>query len=78
MEEATNVIIQFGGVQVRPGDIVVGDYSGVVIVPKEKLEEVISKAEELYEKEEKMIADIKAGKSMLEIDNKYNYEKMLK
>jgi len=78
MEEATNVIIQFGGVQVRPGDIVVGDYSGVVIIPKEKLEEVISKAEELYEKEEKMIVDIKAGKSMLEVDNKYNYEKMLK
>jgi len=78
MEEATNVIIQFGGVQVRPGDIVVGDQSGVVIVPQEKLEEVISKAEELYEKEEEMIADIKAGKSMIEVDNKYNYEKMLK
>lgn len=78
MEEATNVIIQFGGVQVRPGDIVVGDRSGVVIIPKEKLEEVISKAEELYKKEEKMIEDIKTGKSMLEVDNKYNYEKMLK
>jgi len=78
MEEATNVMIQFGGIQVRPGDIVVGDRSGVVIIPKEKLEEVISKTEELYKKENAMIAEIKAGKSILEVDEKYNYEKMLK
>jgi len=78
MEEATNVMIQFGGVQVHPGDIVVGDRSGVVIIPQVKLEEVISKAEEICKKEEKMVKDIKAGKSMLEVDNKYNYEKMLK
>jgi len=78
IEEATNVMIQFGGVQVRPGDIVVGDRSGVVIIPKEKLEEVISKTEELYKKENAMIAEIKAGKSILEVDKKYNYEKMLK
>ena len=40
MEEATNVMIQFAGVQVRPGDVVMGDRSGVVIVPQEKLDEV--------------------------------------
>ncbi|CEP66123.1 Ribonuclease E inhibitor RraA/Dimethylmenaquinone methyltransferase [Moorella glycerini] len=78
MEEATNVLIQFGGVQVRPGDVVVADRSGVVIIPQEKLDEVVAKAEELYEKEEKMIAEIRAGVSMLEVDSKYNYEKMLK
>lgn len=77
MEEATNVMIQFAGVQVRPGDIVFGDRSGVVIIPQEKLEEVVAKAEELYEKEEAMITEIRAGKSMLEVDNKYSYEKML-
>jgi regulator of RNase E activity RraA len=78
MEEATNVLIQFGGVQVRPGDVVVADRSGVVIIPQEKLEEVVEKAEELFEKEERMIAEIRAGRSMLEVDTKYNYEKMLK
>ncbi|MCL2380997.1 MAG: RraA family protein [Treponema sp.] len=78
MEEATNVMIQFGGVQVRPGDIVFGDKSGVVIIPIERLEDVIKKSEELYQKEESMIADIKAGIPMIEVDEKYNYEKMLK
>jgi 4-hydroxy-4-methyl-2-oxoglutarate aldolase len=78
MEEATNVMVQFGGVQVRPGDIVMGDRSGVVIIPQEKLDEVIAKAEENYEKEENMIAEIRAGVPILEVDSKYNYEKMLK
>lgn len=78
MEEATNVIIQFGGVQVRPGDIVFGDKSGVVIIPMERLDEVLTKAYELYEKEEAMVAEIKAGVSMIEVDEKFNYEKMLK
>lgn len=78
MEEATNVMVQFGGVQVRPGDIVVGDRSGVVIIPQEKLDEVIAKAEELYQKEESMISEIRSGVPIIEVDSKYNYEKMLK
>lgn len=78
MKEATNVMIQFAGVQVRPGDVVMGDCSGVVIIPKEKLDEVLVKAEELYDKEEQMVAEIRGGASMLEVDNKYGYEKMLK
>ena len=77
-EEATNVLIQFGGVQVRPGDLAVGDRSGVVIVPQEKVDGVVAKADELYAKEEEMIAEIRAGASMLEVDLKYGYEKMLK
>ncbi len=78
MEEATNVMIEFAGVQVRPGDVVMGDRSGVVIVPQEKLDEVLSKAEELYDKEEQMVAEIRAGASMLEVDNKYGYETMIR
>jgi 4-hydroxy-4-methyl-2-oxoglutarate aldolase len=78
MEEATNVMIQFGGVQVRPGDVMIADKSGVAVIPWEKLDEVLDKAEELFQKEEKMIAEIRAGKSMIEVDQKYSYEKMLK
>jgi 4-hydroxy-4-methyl-2-oxoglutarate aldolase len=78
MEEATNVMIQFGGVQVRPGDVLIADKSGVAVIPQEKLEEVLQKAESLYQKEEAMVAEIRAGGSMIEVDQKYNYEKMLK
>jgi 4-hydroxy-4-methyl-2-oxoglutarate aldolase len=78
MEDATNVMIQIAGVQVRPGDVVMGDRSGIVIIPQEKIDEVLAKAEALYQKEEQMVAEIRAGASMLEVDNKYSYEKMLK
>jgi regulator of RNase E activity RraA len=77
MEESTNSMIQFGGVQVRPKDVVLADKSGVVIIPQEKLEAVLGKAEDFFVKEEAMVAEILAGKSMLEVDAKYNYEKML-
>ena len=75
---ATNVRIQFGGVQVRPGDIVMGDKSGVVVVPIEKLDAVLEKAEQLFQKEEAMVAEILSGKSMIEVDEEFNYEQMLK
>ena len=78
MEESTNAMIQFGGVQVRPGDTVIADRSGVVIIPQEHFEKVLVKARELYQKEESMIADLRAGLSSLEVDQKYGYEKMLK
>ncbi len=77
-EEATNVMIQFGGVQVRPGDIVMGDKSGVVVIPVEKLDEVLAKAESLYEKEEAMLSEILSGATMTQVDEKFNYEQMLK
>jgi regulator of RNase E activity RraA len=77
MEEATNVMIQFRGVQVRPGDYVLADRSGVVFVPAEKAEEVIARAEELFQKEEDMVREIRSGRSMLEVDTAFNYEKML-
>lgn len=78
MEESTNAMVSFHGVQVRPGDVVMGDITGVVFILQERLEEVVAKAEALLAKETAMCQDIKAGMSMLEVDQKYNYENMLK
>lgn len=44
MEYEINEKIQFCNRQVRPGDVLVGDHSGIVIIPKEILDEVIAKA----------------------------------
>ena len=78
MQEDFNCMIRLGDVQVRPGDILVGDVNGVVCIPIEKLEEVLAVAEKIMEKEEKMKKDILSGLDILEVDKKYNYEKMLK
>src|SRR6516225_9242515 len=39
---AINVVVQCGGVTVRPGDVVRGDASGLVVIPKEHLAPVIA------------------------------------
>ncbi len=77
VEAETNGTINFAGVQVRPGDIILGDSSGVVVVPSERMDEVLVKAEELWQKEEDMVAQIRHGADILSVDEKFAYNKML-
>jgi regulator of RNase E activity RraA len=77
MQESFNQEIQFGGVQCHPGDLVIADGSGVVIIPKQKEEEVIGAAEGIYQKEQEMAAGIRKGYSGLEMLEKLGYEQML-
>jgi len=77
MAYSINQMIQFGGLQVRPGDVVVADQSGVSIIPQERLDEVISLAVELNEKEAEMIKIMRTGADPVEVDEQFNYEQML-
>jgi regulator of RNase E activity RraA len=56
-----NVPIACGGVAVYPGDIVVGDVDGVVIVPRHLAEEVARDAAEQELMEEFIIGRVEAG-----------------
>ncbi len=47
-----------GGVAVQPGDVIVGDRDGVVVVPQHRLDEVIARVEAIREAEEKVIAKV--------------------
>ena len=76
-QEAYNCMIRIGDVQVHPGDIVVADINGVVIIGPDRLDDVVQQAEALMDKEERMKADLMAGMDVLEVDAKYNYEGML-
>ncbi|MBX9954367.1 RraA family protein [Peribacillus simplex] len=58
---ATNVPISCGGVTVYPGDIIIGDMDGVVVVPKDKGEEILVKAKDKIMKDEQR-AEKYAGK----------------
>lgn len=78
MECEPNQPVNIGGVVCRKGDIVLADHSGVVIIPIERLEEIVEKAEEIAKKEDEMIADILKGVSLDVIDKKSDYEHMLK
>ena len=46
---AINVPIDLDGCRINPGDIVVGDGDGIVILPAQRVEEIIYQAEEIGE-----------------------------
>jgi regulator of RNase E activity RraA len=48
---AANVEIFIGGVAINPGDIVVGDIDGVVVVPRAHAEAVLAMSEEIDQRE---------------------------
>ena len=78
MQESFNQEIQFAGVQCHSGDLVIADGSGVVIIPKEKENEVVAAAEAIYQKEQEMADGIRKGYSGREMLEKLGYEQMLK
>ena len=62
-----NVPVICGGVRVNPGDIILGDCDGVVVVPQESEDIVFANAQAKYEKEAHIVEQLKAGKTTLEI-----------
>ncbi len=69
--KARDIPITCGGIHVRPGDLVFGDVDGVVVVPKEIADEVIRKAWEKVQGENKVREELHAGKSVVETFEKY-------
>lgn len=61
---ASQVPVCVGGVMVHPGDIVVGDVDGVVIVPHAQAEAVLKMAQEIDERELEQAKLIIAEKSL--------------
>ena len=59
--------ITIGDVCVSPGDLVVGDGDGVVIVPYRDIEQTLVEAQKREEKEEQVKRELSAGRTTLEI-----------
>ena len=66
-ERATDVPVSFCGVSVSPGDLVIADGSGVVFVAASRAGEVLAAAERLAERQERMVAAVRAGRSVVEV-----------
>jgi regulator of RNase E activity RraA len=63
-ELSINVPIACGGVAVNPGDFIVADLMGVVVIPLARAEEVVRLAAEQADREEKTRAWVKQGKTV--------------
>ncbi len=71
------VEIRCGGQVVREGDYIVGDDSGVVVIPKERAYEIARRAKEVYKTELRIRAEIERGKSLSEVLELAKWEKRL-
>ena len=63
--------IQCGDVLVNPGDIVFGDYDGLVCIPQEIAEEVVRLAEEKVFGEDRVREELAAGARVQDVFAKY-------
>jgi regulator of RNase E activity RraA len=69
--EAYDVPIRCGDVIVRPGQIVFGDYDGIVVIPQEVEDEVLAKALEKVTGENNTRRELLEGKLLLDVYGKY-------
>lgn len=71
--DAVNKPVAVSGVQVRPGDILRGDDSGVVVIPQEVAEKVIKTAQHIEDSEQKIIKYVHEGHTLTEARAKMHY-----
>ena len=69
---ARNVPVECAGVTVRPGDIIVADEDGVVVVPQERAAEVLKRAQAIDQQESGMFPFIREFKSLSKAIAKFN------
>ncbi|MFZ2070506.1 MAG: 3-hexulose-6-phosphate synthase [Halobacteriota archaeon] len=70
-----NTEIKCGGAVVKPGDWIIGDDNGVVVVPKERAYELARRAKEVWKNEERIREEIKRGKTLSQVLDLYKWEK---
>ncbi len=69
-----NLALHQGIYAANPGDMVIGDCDGVVVVPREYEDEVFAKAKAKFEKETHIVEALKQGKTTLEI---YGFDRLI-
>lgn len=68
-----NSTISCGGVTVRPGDFIVIDDTGTVVIPQAMIETILTAAEELDKRDTTFAEDLKSGASFVEAATKLQH-----
>lgn len=74
--EGINIPVSVGGVRVSPGDIIVGDADGVVVIPKEHESALLDAAEEIDRAEERIRDAIRSGSRLDEARRMHRYHQL--
>ena len=70
------VEVVVGGQRVRPGDWIVGDLSGVVVVPRERATEIANRALDVLEHENRVREEIKRGSTLASVQKLERWERV--
>ncbi|MHB1931923.1 MAG: 3-hexulose-6-phosphate synthase [Thermoplasmata archaeon] len=73
-EIGTEVVV--GGVRVRPGDWIVGDASGIVVVPRERAQEIANRALDVMEHENRVREEIQRGSTLGSVQKLERWERV--
>ncbi|OQB17233.1 MAG: Bifunctional enzyme Fae/Hps [Euryarchaeota archaeon ADurb.Bin190] len=71
-----NSEITCAGQAVKPGDYIVGDESGVVVVPKERAYEIARRAKEVEKTESRLYEEIRRGSTLSQVAKLKKWEKV--
>lgn len=74
--DAVNIPVSVSGIQIKPGDIILGDDTGVIAIPLEVAERVLLVALEIAEKEAKIEEGLDGGLSLREARASVNYHSL--
>ncbi|HYF82428.1 MAG TPA: RraA family protein [Clostridia bacterium] len=74
--DAVNVPVSISGVQVKAGDIIIGDETGVLVVPMERAGEVLKVSQEIAQKEAFIEEAIKNGSTLRDARAKAGYHQL--
>jgi 3-hexulose-6-phosphate synthase / 6-phospho-3-hexuloisomerase len=70
------VEVTVGGQRVRPGDWIVGDLSGVVVVPRERAAEIANRALDVLEHENRVREEIQRGSTLASVQKLERWERV--
>lgn len=70
------VEVTVGGQLVRPGDWVVGDLSGLVVVPRERVAEIANRALDVLEHENRVREEIQRGSTLGQVQDLERWERV--
>ncbi len=68
--------VHLAGVRVRPGDFIMADDNGVLVVPQEKVEEVLEIAERYKKVEDTIVQEIRNGADPIEAHERVSYDRL--
>lgn len=74
--EAENAPVAIGQARVNPGDILRGDADGVVVIPKQREEEILAAAEEIDVAEAAIREAVRGGKRLDDARKEFRYHQL--